>query len=196
MVTVGSFANSSEGKLTKKQEQTIETVRKICLAFSDKSKKEVVWRTWDEIVAYSGLSNGGVSKYFSKLISKGIIIMDRQRDKKGKFHNYYTYTGKSFFVQGKIGQTEIAEIKKDGNTMYAYVPKQGSKQPPSIPAARIYHNSGEITAVESGNIRRGRYKTKEKYRFAKPRQTENWYFVKDKQKNENITSDNIKKKEK
>jgi len=185
MVTAGSFASAYEGELTKKQEQMIETVRRICLAFSDKSKKEVVWRTWDEIVAYSGLSNGGVSKYLSKLISEGIIKMDRQKDEKGKFHNYYTYTGKSFFVEGKIGQTEIGEIKQNGKIAYAYVPKRGSKQPPSIPAARIYHDSKGITAVQPGHMKHGKRRVG---------QTENWYFSPDKQTNED--SENSKTNEK
>lgn len=124
MASYGSYSIPEDGELTKKQKQTRETIKKIILAFSDKTKKEVVWRTWEEIVTYSGLSKGGVSKYFSMLISEGTIKMDRRKDNKGKYRNYYIYTGKPFSIVGKIGQMEVAEINKDGKKTYTYVPKK------------------------------------------------------------------------
>lgn len=62
----GSFVYGYTNQLNKKQEQTMATVEKICLSFSDKSKKNVVWRTWGEIRNLSGLSSGVLTKYLSK----------------------------------------------------------------------------------------------------------------------------------
>lgn len=49
--------------------------------------------------------------------------MESQLDEKGRIHNCYIYTGEGFWLEGKIGETEIGAIRKNGKKIYTYVPK-------------------------------------------------------------------------
>jgi hypothetical protein len=182
-----SFAFSITNELTKKQEQTLRTVEKICFAFHHRDKKlprkwenvKRVPRTWGDIKRLTGLSAGVLSKHLRTLISQDVVEVEKKLDEEGHLSTFYTYTGKSFTIEGKIGQTEIQRLPtktREGTrigTAYTFVPKKGSKQPSVLEAGRVYFDEEGVRRVEWGFSKRLR---KEKVGKAREKR----YFLKNK----------------
>ena len=172
------FTHHVRNILTKKQEQTLQTVEKICSSFLDKPSKSLVWRTQSEISKYSNLSKASVSNYLSELVRQGVVKGEIRVDETGRLTPYYIYTGKCYEIIGKIGENEIKETrKKDGTHQYAFAPKEGSKQPSAIPTARIVYDDNGISA-QWGVSKRGKPRRKNEMELTK--KTETRYFVPDK----------------
>ena len=146
-----SFGYGWKGELTKKQEQTIEKIRRICFSFYDKSKKAHVPRKWNELVSIPNLSRGFLSKYLRELISQGVVNVERKLDNEGRLATYYTYTGLSYQIEGK------------------------KPEPPVLDAARIYYNKKGIQAVIPGYSKRGKPAKKDKLNPKAPRRCR--YFI-------------------
>lgn len=172
------FTHHIKNILTKKQEQTLQTVHRIGSSFLDKSSKSLVWRTQSEISKYSNLSKASVSNYLPELVRQGVVKGEIRVDETGRLTPYYIYTGKCYEIIGKICENEIKEIrKKDGTHQYAFAPKEGSKQPSAIPAARLEVDDNGIF-VQWGVSKRGKPRRKNEMELTK--KTETRYFVADK----------------
>jgi DNA-binding Lrp family transcriptional regulator len=96
---------STEGKLTKKQEQALRTIETIIRAFyNDKSEKQE--RTRNELKQVTKLSSGVLSKHIKELICQGVIkgtvkiIQNRQTI-------CYEYTENFIEIKGKRPQSMI-----------------------------------------------------------------------------------------
>lgn len=146
-----SFAYGWKGELTKKQEETVEKVRRICFSFYDKSKKGHVPRQWNELVSIPNVSRGFLSKYLRELISQGVVNVERKLDEKGRLATFYTYTGESYQIEGK------------------------KPEPPVLDAARIYYDKKGIQAVTWGYSKLGKPAKKEELNPKAPRRRR--YFI-------------------
>jgi predicted ArsR family transcriptional regulator len=146
-----SFKIGYEGELTKKQEETVAGIRRICFSFYDKSKKAHVPRKWDELVSIPNVSRGFLSKHLRELISQGVVNVERKLDEEGRLATFYTYTGASYQIKGK------------------------KPEPPVLDAARIYYDKKGIQAVTWGYSKLGRSAKKDLLNPKAPRRRR--YFI-------------------
>jgi hypothetical protein len=181
----------------------LATIKKIVNAFYDKDKGAHMCfpRTWGNIKRLTGLSAGVLSKHMRTLINQDVVKVEKKLGEDGKLKTFYTYTRKAFTIEGKIGQTEVGKVPVETGEgtieVYTFVPKEGSKQPSTVPAARVHFDRSVVKDVEWGYSRRGRkrklrkdeisehYKVEEdRIETVKPKSKstlrETRYFVKDK----------------
>jgi hypothetical protein len=151
-----SFAWGYTGELTKKQEQTLENVKKMCRSFYDKTKKMNVPRKWNELVSCADVSRGFLSKHLRELVKQGIIEVETKLDSEGRLTTFYSYTGKSYHIEGKKPEPSVLE------------------------AARIFYDKQGIQAVIPGYSKRGKPRKKYKLNPEAPRARR--YFVPEKSK--------------
>jgi DNA-binding transcriptional ArsR family regulator len=124
------FQIVTKGELTKKQEQRLETMKKIAAAFFNE-KHEKVPRTWSELQDLTELSKGTLSKYTRELSRQGVIKTERRINNRSRFQTFYELTNATFQIKGK-------------------------KDLALKPAYRIYHTKKHVVAVESGYTKRTR----------------------------------------
>lgn len=96
---MAEFIWTVEGKLTKKQEQALNTMEIIAKAFYDEQYNKRR-RTWRELKRMTGLSDGAISKHLKELIRQGVV-------KRVFAVTHYEYTGESVDIKGKKRQKMV-----------------------------------------------------------------------------------------
>lgn len=102
------------GKLTKKQERTVEIITEVLYAFYDE-KQEKQERTWKELLAIFGKKRKGtLHKHLVELIRQG-VVKGEIKAQNGKLENFFKYTEKAVEIEGKapIREKEALFVPKD-----------------------------------------------------------------------------------
>ena len=131
----------TEGKLTKKQEKSMEIVRKIILVLIKEEPLD-----WKRLLEKKVCSKGALDKWLKELIRQN-VVEGKIRVVNNRFIPFFTYTRKFFFMKGKE-ETSVREacrvwfsekkgivgyqwgyLKKGrGNSRY-FVPEKGFEKP-------------------------------------------------------------------
>lgn len=94
-----------EGKLTRKQQQALETTENVIRAFYDTENKKIS-RTWNDLLEITGLSKGALSKHLKELVRQD-VVKGVVKTHKNRLTIFYVYTKKVFRIKGKTLPEEI-----------------------------------------------------------------------------------------
>ena len=101
-----------EGKLTKKQEETLRKINQVRMAFYDMKTCKLQPRTMKELRQLTGLSTGFLSIYVRKLVEQNIIVSGELvvRENKLKYLLRCNDTA-PFYIKGKEHE-KIQEVDR------------------------------------------------------------------------------------
>ena len=94
-----------EGKLTKKQKQSLESIEDIMRSFYNNKNKKTQ-RTWNDLKRVTMLSSGALSKHLKELVRQG-VVKGIVRVHENRLTIFFEYTEKVFRIKGKILPEEI-----------------------------------------------------------------------------------------
>jgi hypothetical protein len=102
------------GELTKKEEQKLQTIEKILMAFYKQNMKpreeKRIRRTWNELLTLTNVSSRTLHKYLNELIKQKVVKGFVNIDENNNQVIFYEYNKKAFFEIMGTKPTKIREV--------------------------------------------------------------------------------------